>query len=193
MGWLTELIERKSNPTEWLHVWAVGSHSSGNRLSSILMDDWCRERADKTIQTILHPKLLPPVVIKYVPSVSIIIFSNSSNRKFNTNLLLKIGSALGIVSAKLRSIPLGWECLSFCWLHSDGPSGWRQAGPVSHAVSRSEPECFISWVFKAKYWGKLCRNMLAWLMSCAHYSINDSGEEDASSVLCFLANHVPSA
>lgn len=56
-----------------------------------------------------HPTHLPPVVIKYVPSVSIIIFSNSSNRKFNTNFFLKIGCALGIVSSTLRSIHWDWS------------------------------------------------------------------------------------
>lgn len=60
VGWLTELIERKSNPTEWLHVWAVGSYSSGNKLSYLIIDDWCRERTDKTIQTILSPNVLAP-------------------------------------------------------------------------------------------------------------------------------------
>lgn len=199
VGWLTELIERKSNPTEWLHVWAVGSYSSGNKLSYLILDDWCRERTDRQFKPPCHPTHLPPVVIKYVPSVSVIIFSNSSNRKFNTNLFLKIGSALGIVSSTLSSTPLGLECLSswllfvLCWLCSDGPSGWLQASPVSHAVSSSELECFISWVFKSKHWGKLCMDMLAWLMSWPHYSTNYSGEEDASSVLCSPTNHVASA
>lgn len=56
-----------------------------------------------------HPTHLPPVVIKYVPSVSFIIFSNSSNRKFSTNFFLKFASALGNVSSTLSSIHWDWS------------------------------------------------------------------------------------
>lgn len=63
-----------------------------------------------------NPKYLDPVVNTHVASVPIIIFLNASNKKFSSNSLKKIGSALGMISSHLKIISLesGFS-LYFSW------------------------------------------------------------------------------